>query len=223
MQPTIEELAPLTEGLAAADVVDALAMQFEHRGHIIDLESPDPSKRLFGFAVTIGFMPVRRDLMDKKQHSLGPAIYRAIGDRDPTGRVLVMASGGYEDVSLGGSTKLSRVANLKMAGVLCDGRLRDFEELIDAPGAFFCTGETTRAGGNLIQPYVQDVPVAVKGVTVVPGDLIFADNTGAVVIPAADAKAVLTASEIKNMAAQMAMTIKDEDPAEILERGSKEI
>ena len=41
------------------------------------------------------------------------------------GQVLVMSSGGHPDVSLGGSTKLSRITNHGLAGVLCDGKLGD--------------------------------------------------------------------------------------------------
>ena len=214
----------MIDGLAVADVVDALTKTHPHRTHVIDLVSPDPTKVLFGPAVTVAFLPVRADLMDPHRHSLGPAIYRALGDRDPKGRVLVMSSGGNDDLSLGGSTKLSRIANLEMAGVLCDGRLRDFDELAEAPGAFYCTGEAVRGGGNLIQPYVSDQPISVGGVTVVPDDIIFADATGAVVIPRGDdVDAVLAlAHKIKNMAEQVAREIVTEDPQAVIAAGSKE-
>jgi len=69
----------LIAGLGVADVVDAMMMTFEHRAHVIHLDSPDPQRVLFGPAVTIGYMPVRKDLMDREKHSLGPAFYRAIG------------------------------------------------------------------------------------------------------------------------------------------------
>ena len=211
------------EGLAAADVVDALTKSFDHRSHVIDLVSPDPTKVLFGPAVTIGFLPVRKDMMDPHCHSLGPAIYRALGQRDAHGHVLVMSSGGHPDISLGGSTKLSRVATLGMAGVLCDGRLRDFDELADAPGAFYCRGEAVRGGSNVIQPFVSDVPVVMGGVTIVPGDFIFADLTGAAVIPADDVANVLEmAHKIKGMAANAAEMIRTEDPEQVLRDGSKE-
>ena len=213
----------LIDGLATADIVDALAKSFKHRTHIIDVVSPDPSKVLFGPAVTVGFVPVREDLMDVHKHSLGPAIYRALGDRQKEGRVLVMSSGGNPDISLGGSTKLSRVTNHGLAGVLCDGRLRDFDELKDFPGAFYCSGEAVRGGGNLIQPYLADTAIQVDEVTVVPGDIIFADSTGAAVIPAAHAENVLeTAQMIKQMAGDMAGKIKGEDPEDVLENGSME-
>ena len=221
MPATLERT--LIEGLAAADVVDALTKSFEHRSHLIDLVSPDPTKVLFGPAVTVGFLPVRKDLMDPHRHSLGPAIYGAIGQRDPKGQVLVMSSGGHPDISLGGSTKLSRVTNHGFAGVLCDGRLRDFNELAEAPGAFYCRGEAIRGGGNVIQPYVTDVPMAVGGVTIVPGDVIFADATGAAVIPSGEVTAILElAQKIKAMAGQMAEMIRHEDPAAVLRDGSQE-
>ncbi|MGI9615349.1 MAG: RraA family protein [Acidimicrobiales bacterium] len=213
----------LIEGLAAADVVDAMAKSFEHRAYLIDLVSPDPTKVLFGPAVTVGFLPVRKDLMDPHRHSLGPAIYESIGQREPQGHVLVMSSAGHPDISLGGSTKLSRVTNHGLAGVLCDGRLRDFDELAETPGAFYCRGEAIRAGGNVIQPYVTDVPIAVGEVTIVPGDVIFADATGAAVIPSAEVTATLElAHKIKTMAGQMAEMIQHENPAQVLRDGSKE-
>ena len=214
----------LIEGLAAADIVDAMTKTYDHRSHILDLASPDSSKVLFGPAVTIGFLPVRRDLMDVHKHSLGPAIYQSLGERKMEGRVLVMSSSGHHDASLGGSTKLSRVTNHGLAGVLCDGRLRDFDELAEFSGAFYCRGEAIRAGGNVIQPYVSDVPVEVAGVTVVPGDIIYADETGGVVIPADAVEEILTSARmIKEMGTKMADKIRSEDPADILENGSQEI
>lgn len=218
-----EDVRALLPELAVADVVDALARRFEHRTHVLDLVSPDPSKVLFGQVVTVGFMPVRRDLMDAHKHSLGPAIYRAVEGEDPAGKVLVMSSGGHPDLSMGGSTKLSRIANLGMAGVLTDGRLRDFDELAEYDGAFYCSGEATRAGGNMIQPYLAAAPVTLQGATVVPGDWVFADSTGAVVIPAVAVSEVLPAAlGLKNMGMQMRTMIAAEDPQQVITDGSKE-
>jgi regulator of RNase E activity RraA len=212
------------EGLGVADVVDAMMMTFQHRPQIIHLDSPDPQRVLFGPAVTIGYMPVRKDLMDPEKHSLGPAFYRAIGDEDPTGKVLVMASNGYPDASLGGGTKLSRVRNHKMAGILCDGQLRDYEELNSYDFAVYCKGETVRAGGNEIQPYLMNVPVCVAGITVVPGDYVFAQGSAAVIIPADSAEEILTkAREIVEKMDQVKEFLVDEDPQKVLAQGSSEI
>lgn len=178
------KLRYLVERLGVADVVDALSASFTHKSHILDLASPDPTRMLFGPALTISFLPTRLDLMDMERHSLGPAFYDAIDGADPAGHVLVMASGGHPDVSLGGGTKLSRLPNHGLDGVLCDGRLRDFEELQEYDVGVYCKGETVRAGGPVVRPYLTQVPVAVAGVTIVPGDFIFAQGSSAAVIPA---------------------------------------
>ena len=218
------DLNSLSDGLGVADVVDAMMMTHAHRAHVIELDSPDPSRVLIGRALTISFLPVRKDLMDAEKHSLGPAIYRAIGEHDPKGAVLVMASNGYTQTSLGGGTKLSRLENLGMAGILADGRLRDYEELNTYSFATYCYGETVRAGGNEIQPYLADVPVAVGGVTTVPGDVIFAKGSTAVVIPGAEAETILTkARGIMEKMDQVKESLKSEDPATVLNQGSSEL
>jgi 4-hydroxy-4-methyl-2-oxoglutarate aldolase len=214
----------MIEGLGVADVVDAMMMTFQHRAHVIDLASPDPQRVLFGPAVTIGFMPVRKDLMDPEKHSLGPAFYRAIGDEDPTGKVLVMASDGYVHTSLGGGTKLSRLQNHKLAGILCDGLLRDYEELNSYDFAVYCKGQTVRGGGNEIQPYLTNTPICLDGVTVVPGDYVFAQGSAAVIIPAASAEDILKKSRgIMTKMDQAKGSFVNEDPQAVLSKGSSEL
>jgi regulator of RNase E activity RraA len=212
------------EGLGVADVVDAMGMAFQHRAHIIHLDSPDPDRVLFGPAVTIGFLPVRKDLMDPERHSLGPAFYRAIGGDDPAGKVLVMASNGHPHASLGGGTKLSRLQNHKLAGLLCDGTVRDFEELQTYDFAVYCKGETARAGGNEIQPYLTDVPVCVDGVTIVPGDYVFAKGSTAVILPAESVETILNkAHQIVQKLEKMKAGLVNEDPQAVLSQGSSEL
>ncbi|MHA7652896.1 RraA family protein [Mycobacterium sp. ML4] len=218
------KLTELIAGLGVADVVDAMTMTHTHRAHIIELDSPDPSRVLIGPAVTISYLPVRQDLMDPQRHSLGPAIYRAIENHDAPGAVLVMASNGYTHTSLGGGTKLSRVENLGMAGILADGMLRDYEELNTYGFATYSRGETVRAGGNEVQPYLADVPIAVGGVTVVPGDVVFAKGSTAVVIPGGEAEAILTkARNIMHKMDGAKESLKNEDPETVLRQGSSEL
>jgi regulator of RNase E activity RraA len=84
---------------------------------------------------------------------------------------------------MGGGTKLSRLQDHGLAGVLTDGRLRDFDELARYEFASYCSGETTRAGGDVITPFQANVPVVLGGVAVTPGQYVYADSAGAVVIP----------------------------------------
>jgi len=213
----------LVKGIEPADAVDAMNQLYPHKCHLINLQSPDPKKVLFGQAVTIGFLPVRKDFMDALKHSLGPLFYASIAKVNPEGKVLVMSSGGQPDISLGGGTKLSRVRNHKMAGVLCDGRLRDFEDLKDYPIAVYCKGETLRVGGNMIQPFIYNQPVIIDDVTVIPGDYIFATISGAVVIPEKDIEKVLKlANKILEKTTHAAEMIKSEKASDILNKGANE-
>jgi regulator of RNase E activity RraA len=110
-----------------------------------------------------------------------------------------------------------------MAGVLADGRLRDFEELAELGVAVWCTGETTKAGGAQVRPYQANVPVGLAGVTIVPGDYVMADRSGAVVIPAADVDEVLSAArQMAAMAADMQAMIRNENADEV-RQGSDEL
>lgn len=74
---------------------------------------------------------------------------------------------------------------------MADARLRDFAEVVDLGLGAWCRGETVRQGGDTIMPFAAGVPVSVGGVSVIPGDWVYADRSGAVVIPRDDLRAVL--------------------------------
>jgi 4-hydroxy-4-methyl-2-oxoglutarate aldolase len=80
--------------------------------------------------------------------------------------VIVLASNGYTDTSMGGGTNL-----------------RDFDEPARYDFAAYCSGEATRWGGDSLTPFQPNVPVVLPGVGVVPGQYVFADSSGAVLIP----------------------------------------
>jgi regulator of RNase E activity RraA len=137
---------------------------------------------LFGPAVTISYFPSCSTTLDPERYNLANLFYEAVGD-DPAGKVVVLASNGYTDASMGGGTKLLRLQQHDCAGVLTDGRLRDFDELARYDFAAYCSGEATRWGGDQVTPFQANVPVIVSGVGVMPGNYVLADSSGAVVIP----------------------------------------
>ena len=114
-----------------------------------------------------------------------------IGRPLQAGKVVVLASNGYPQTSMGGGTKLLRLQEGGCAGVLTDGRLRDFDELARYDFASYCSGEATRWGGDSVTPFQANVPVVLAGVGVMPGSYIFADASGAVVIPSDQIEAVI--------------------------------
>ena len=187
---------PSVEGLKTADLVDAMGRLHRHRCHLLDLVSPTPGRVLFGPAVTISYFPSCSERWDSDRYNLAKLFYEAVGDK-PEGKVVVLASNGYTESSMGGGTKLSRLQHHGCAGVLTDGRLRDFEQLAKYDFAAYCSGETTKWGGGEVTPIQANVPVVLSGVAVVPGQYVFADSSGAVVIPAEQMDVVAGARAVK--------------------------
>ena len=171
----------MLDRVAVASLVDAMGRIHCHRAHILSLVSPAP-RRLFGPVVTIDYVPYRDDLPQTKL-GFGALFDQAVGE-SPAGTVLVLSCGGYPEASHGGGTKLSRLQRNGAAGVLADGRLRDFHQLGAYPFATWCRGEATHWGGDTVMPFAANVAVEIGGVCVIPGDYLYADASGAVVIPA---------------------------------------
>jgi regulator of RNase E activity RraA len=153
-----------------------------HRCHLEDLVSPTPGRVLFGPAVTISYFPSCSAMLDPERFDFKNLFYQAVGD-EPEGKVIVLASNGYTDISMGGGTKLSRLQDHGCAGVITDGRLRDFDELARYDFASYCSGEATHWGGDRVTPFQANVPVVLSGVGVIPKQYVFADSSGAVMIP----------------------------------------
>ena len=103
------------EGLKTSDIVDAVGRFHRHRCHILDLVSPTPGRVLFGPAVTISYFPSCSASLDPEHYNLANLFYEAVGD-DPQGKVVILASNGYTDVSMGGGTKLSRLQHTAAPG-----------------------------------------------------------------------------------------------------------
>lgn len=179
--------------VGCAPLVDAMGRLHTHRAHLPALRSPTPDRPLVGPAVTVQYLPTRDDLPGADR-GFGAVFDEAV-EGAPEGAVLVLGSGGYPDVSHAGGVKLTRLVRRRMAGVLADGQLRDLAELADLGVATWCRGEAVRWGGDSVMPWAAGVPLEVMGVTVVPGDLLYVDVTGGVVVPATSAEAVLAEAE----------------------------
>ena len=73
--------------------------------------------------------------------------------------------------------------NKGVAGCVCDSQVRDCVKIIEMKFPVFCAGirPLDSKGRGLVKNY--DIPIQCGGVTVHPGDVIFADFDGVVVVP----------------------------------------
>jgi len=181
------------DGVSSASLCDAMARTYPHRAHILDLMSPTPGEVLFGKAATMRFFPNRAD-----HHSASDRFDDILGEVADTGNVLVIAAGGHPDQAVAGGKKVARIEAAGFTGLLTDARLRDMDEVADFDIVCYASGETVRAAGDDARPLEGNVPVEIDGVGVLPGDWVYADNAGAVFIPAEALDEILdTAREIE--------------------------
>lgn len=117
------------------------------------------------------------------------ALHRAI-DRCRAGDVLVVNGHGDTTRALLGELMAERAKKRGVAGIVVDGALRDVVEL-EKIGFSAWARAVTPAGPYKNGPGQVDVPVAVGGVVVHPGDLVVGDDDGVIVVPAAEAAASL--------------------------------
>lgn len=109
------------------------------------------------------------------------------------GDVIIVSNGGAQTQALMGEVMFSYAKFKKVAAIVFDGPIRDLDSLDHLGLPVYATG--TRSGGPMKQgPGQINVPIAFEGCVASPGDVVLADNDGVVIIPRADANAVLTAA-----------------------------
>lgn len=147
---------------------------------------------MLGPAVTMRFLPLRPDLVDVEAQSFG-ALATHAAQGGPSGAVLVAAAG--QDQPVAGGKKLAALQALGLAGLLTDGRVRDLAEADDIGIPVWARGEAVRNANDVLMSWEVGVPVDLSGVCVSPGDWVYADSAGAVVIPAGELERTLDEAE----------------------------
>ncbi len=111
------------------------------------------------------------------------------------GDVIIVSNGGAQTQALMGEVMFSYAKFKKVAAIVFDGPIRDLDSLDHLELPVYATG--TRPGGPMKNgPGQINVPIAFEGCVVCPGDVVLVDNDGVVVVPRADAEAVLSAARI---------------------------
>lgn len=141
-------------------------------------------KRVVGRAFTIRFIPAREDLATPESWS-SPNSTRAAIELMPEGCIAVIDANGVTDAGFWGDILCARMVKKGVAALVSDGVVRDLSGV-------HTTGLPVWARGAAAPPSVAGLtfadwqqPIGCGGVAIFPGDVIVADNDGAVVIPTA--------------------------------------
>ena len=86
----------------------------------------------------------------------------------------------------------TRALHLKAAGAVLDGYVRDSKEILDINFPTFSYGTYAQDQGPRGKVIDYNVPVEVCGITINPGDIIYGDSDGLLIIPKSIEKDVIT-------------------------------
>lgn len=150
------------------------------------------SPRKVGRAFTLRFIPSREDLATTAAWA-SPRSTRAAIESMPEGCIAVVAANAHTDSGIFGDILCQRMALRGVAGLVTDGVVRDVNGVNASGLPVWSQGTAAPASASGMIFVNWQEPIGCGGVAVYPGDLIVADDDGAVVVPEALLQEVMTA------------------------------
>jgi regulator of RNase E activity RraA len=168
------------DSAAVSDALDALELPTGQAGFLPVWGHP----KIVGLAVTVQLEPY---VPGPSGAHIGSSAVAAATDED----VIVVNNEGRTDVSCwGGLLSLGAALN-GVRGVVADGACRDVNEARELSFPVFAKGRIPTTARGRLQQRSTGEPVKLGDVAVTQGDVVFADETGVVVVPRECAEEVL--------------------------------
>lgn len=194
--PAFELTDELRQRLLSVSVA-TLSAQLRKRGFnevsIDGVRSLTPGTKLVGRARTLRYLPYRKDLFAARGGGFNAQ--KQVIDSVDEGEVIVMEARGDSTAGTLGDILALRAKVRGAAGIITDGAVRDAGPVAELGIPVYSSGTHPAVLGRRHVPWETDVTIACGGATVQPGDVVVADDDGAIVIPPALVLEVLEAAE----------------------------
>lgn len=177
------------------DVLDV--MGYQHQFLPPGIMPLDKSMRVVGRAMPV----LEADVFGRAEPTPGPLAAKPFGmlfeALDDLGEdEIYVATGSSLRYALWGGLMSTRAMHLKAAGAILDGFVRDTREIEAMGFPVFSRGAYAQDQGPRGKVIDYRTPIEIEGIRIAPGDLLFGDREGVLVIPrAAEAEAVERALE----------------------------
>jgi 4-hydroxy-4-methyl-2-oxoglutarate aldolase len=172
-----DDLRPLNTAVLS-DVLDSLGLMQQAMKPF--MRPLDDSQQLIGRARTGLYMPVYEHRAGENPYEVEIALVDDLQPHD----VVVLACGGPTDrIAPWGELLSTACVARGAAGCVTDGLVRDVKQIREMRFPVFAGGIgplDTKGRARMVE---RDVPVQCAGVSVRPGDIVFGDVDGVVVIP----------------------------------------
>ncbi len=146
-----------------------------------------PGSKVVGSAVTLQFMPQREDIASgsgQENVEKRSALWAVFAEVRPGDILCIQAFGDMHTGCLGEmlATFFKTQGGI---GIVVDGCVRDWPRIQEIDVPLWTKGFTPNyASQTHLFPWAYNVPIACGGCLILPGDIIIADDDGAVVVPA---------------------------------------
>jgi regulator of RNase E activity RraA len=184
------ELIAQFRRVEVASVSDAIEQIMGKKMYMSHHMQPIFVSKFAGFARTV---QLKKDEGNKDPNALN-GMLEAI-DQGGTDSVYVMAVEDGEDIAGMGGLMGTAMAARGYTGAVIDGGVRDVAYLRKIGFPVFATGIVPSTSVHHYRFAGGQIPLVCNGVPVAPGDIIAADSDGVVVVPRAQAQAVLTLAQ----------------------------
>lgn len=172
------DMEKLRESLFAAVVSDVLdAMGYSHQSPRIQLRPLTGIAKLVGRCRTT----LWADIAHEDPHTYDLEL-KAVDSCQP-GDVLIAAANGSMRSGIWGELLSTAARNAGCVGAIVDGAVRDVPQMTQMGFGVVARGTCVYDSMNRQKVIAVDVPVEMDGVRFSPGDLVFADIDGVVVVP----------------------------------------
>jgi 4-hydroxy-4-methyl-2-oxoglutarate aldolase len=167
---------------AVGDVLDT--MGYQHQFLPAGIMPLEKSMRIVGRAMPV----LEADVINDGNRSAGPLSGKPFGlmlealDDLKAGEIYI-ATGASLRYALWGGLMSTRAQHLKAAGAILDGYVRDADEIERLGFNVFCRGTYAQDQGVRGQVIDYRCTIEIDGVRIAPGDLLFGDREGVLVVP----------------------------------------
>lgn len=172
----VEELMKM-DTASISDAMDKLGISCG----LLGIQAVIPGQRIYGEAFTVHYVPCGMD-----KGTVGDFI-----DDVKPGQVVVIDNGGRTYCTVWGDIMTFTAKTRGIAGTVIDGVCRDVDGIRKLGYPIYTKGKYMVTGKERVQVDAVNIPVAISGVQVRPGDLIIGDESGVVCVPAEKAEEVL--------------------------------
>lgn len=186
-------LADALRSIGSATVSSELYKLGVRNPHIVGPAARTPGTSVAGPALTLQCMPLREDLYQFDEYAdPEQQLHRHVLYHAQPGDMVVVDARGSMTSGIFGEMMVTYFKGRGGAGIVVDGCIRDSAAAVKVGVGIWTRGVTPNFHVQTdIFPYAVNVPVACGGTMVVPGDIVVADDDGAVVVPIALAEKII--------------------------------